>query len=193
MAVHELIDGQIRILARRLPPASVVELADGLAETYQAHRLRCGDPDVAARAALAEFGDADIVSAAFVSAAPGRRMARRLLAAGPLVGLAWGAALITGRFWEWPLPGASRLIGAILLVAAIVALFIAATQRYRYQSVRLGAAGGGSGMVLLDIALLTTATAHLSGPHWAMVTAMALSLARMVMFAQAVPDLLSRR
>jgi hypothetical protein len=193
MACHELIDAQIRTLARRLPSASVTELADGLAETYQAHLLRHGDPDTAARGALAEFGDADTVSAAFVRAAPGRQMARRLLAAGPPVGVAWGAALISGRFWEWPLPSASRLIGVLLLIAAIAALCVAATRRYQYQSVRLGAAGGGLGVVLLDLTMLTTATTHLSGPHWAVVTAMAFSIARIVMVGQAAPGLLSRR
>lgn len=60
MAGHHLIDAQLTVLATRLPAQAVEELADGLLEAYEA-RLADADPDVAARAAIAEFGDADTI------------------------------------------------------------------------------------------------------------------------------------
>jgi hypothetical protein len=51
---------------------------------------------------MAEFGDADLIAAAFTRAHPARRAARRLLAAGPVVGADWPLILPSGG--QWPLP-----------------------------------------------------------------------------------------
>ena len=48
--------------------------------------------------------------AAFTRLSPARHAARRLLAAGPVVGGCWAAALITGRAWTWPVPATVRLL-----------------------------------------------------------------------------------
>ena len=66
MAGHHLIAAYLTALTRRLPADPVDELRDGLTETYQRHRLAGLDPDAAARAAVTEFGEPELVIAAFV-------------------------------------------------------------------------------------------------------------------------------
>ena len=63
--------------------------------------------DAAAEAAVVEFGAPDLIAREFTRAHPARRAARRLLAAGPAVGLCWAVALITSRAWTWPVPAAA--------------------------------------------------------------------------------------
>jgi hypothetical protein len=86
MAEHELISTQLNILAVRLPAPAVDELADGLYEAYETQLAEHRDPDAAAHLALAQFGDADTVTAAFIRHSPWRRTALALLATGPLIG-----------------------------------------------------------------------------------------------------------
>jgi hypothetical protein len=185
MAGHELIDRELRILARRLPAPVVEEVADGLAETYRAELDRLGDPDSAARAALAEFGDADTVSAAFVRVAPGRATARLLLALGPIVGGGWAAVLVTGRAWTWAVPGPAWTAGGTALAVVVVALALAVVTRCHYRAVRLSALGGAFGLVLLDIAAITMAVI-VAVPDVGVVCAMAGSLARIGLVTRAL-------
>jgi hypothetical protein len=105
MAGHQLnnddpdgyLDAYLAHLARHLPADVVDELADGLTETRQHHLDGGLSPTDAARAAIAEFGDPDQTIRAFVTQAPGRRIARTLLATGPLMALCWAPSLITAH------------------------------------------------------------------------------------------------
>ena len=68
------------------------EVADGLAEATAIRQARGVPPSAAARAAVAEFGDARLIAVGFgteLAAATGRRVGLGLLATGPLVGLTW--------------------------------------------------------------------------------------------------------
>src|SRR5438034_11542709 len=110
-----LISGYLDALAGQLPGPVVEELADGLEETYRRHLGLGLTPGTAARAAVAEFGDPDLIAAEFTRAHPARRAARRLLAAGPVVGACWAVALLTGRAWTWPVPAAARIVPGVIL------------------------------------------------------------------------------
>lgn len=78
MAEPRLIADYRSALSRRLPRPLVDEIADGLADTYQYYVAAGVPPDQAARTALAEFGDADTIAAAFAVDAPARHAARAL-------------------------------------------------------------------------------------------------------------------
>ena len=141
MAEPGLIGDYLADLSAQLPAPIVAELADGLEQTHQ-HYLDQGlGPDAAAGAALAEFGEPQVVVAAFTRASPARRAARRLLATGPVVGACWGAALISNRAWAWPVPAGVRVLLGMALITVIGLLAAAAFGR-RYRSAgRAGAAG----------------------------------------------------
>jgi hypothetical protein len=86
-----LIGDYLTALSAQLPAPIVEELADGLEQT-RLHYLEQGlDPDAAAGAALAEFGEPDVIVAAFTRLSPARRAARRLLATGPVTAAAFGS------------------------------------------------------------------------------------------------------
>ncbi|GAA3343900.1 hypothetical protein GCM10020358_44940 [Amorphoplanes nipponensis] len=192
MAGHELIDGHLAALARRLPAGAVGELADGLTETWE-HHLGAGlPPAAAARAAIAEFGAPEQIVAAFVAAAPGRRTARMLLATGPLVGACWGATLLAAGARAWPAPApAAALVVAAVLLAVVAALVVAATSRRSYRRTRLGAAGG-CALIALDATMLTAVLLLAPGPAWPMLLAVPASLARIGLTARALPAALTR-
>ena len=106
MPQASLTTDYLTALSAQLPPTVVEELADGLGQTQQRYLSEGLTPDAAAGAAMAEFGEPQVIVAAFTRLSPARHAARRLLAAGPLVGGCWAAALITGRAWTWPVPAA---------------------------------------------------------------------------------------
>jgi len=191
VASHELIDDHLRALADHLPPETVAELADGLIETWQRHLEAGRSATEAARTAIAEFGDPDQVVAAFTAAAPGRRTARFLLGSGPLVGACWGASLISGRAWEWPLPALVPVGFATALLLISAALATAASSRRHYRRTRLGGLGG-AGLVVLDLA--TVAAVVLISPAfvWPMALAIPASLARAGLTLRALPTALAR-
>ena len=114
-----LIDGYLAELSADLPGRIVEELADGLDETYRRYLGQGLAQYAAARAAAAEFGEPQVVMAAFTDASRGRRTARRLLAAGPGVGACWAIVLITARAWQWPVPVVARVLFGIMLIAVI--------------------------------------------------------------------------
>ena len=92
-----------------LPGPVVEELADGLEETCRRYLGLGLAPEAAAEAAVTEFGAQEVIAAEFTRAHPARRAARRLLAIGPMVGLCWAVALVTGRAWAaGPRGGADR-------------------------------------------------------------------------------------
>jgi len=189
MAGNQLIDGYLAGLARRLPADAVDELADGLTETYLRYRSGGLETDPAARAAIAEFGDADLVLTAFVRQAPGRRAAWALLFGGPVVGVCWAATLIVDRAWTWPVPRwLAPAIGVTLLVA-VAMLVLAATGRRSYRRTQL-AAGAGLVVIGLDGAILA-AMAFIAPPFvWPLALAVPASLARLTLTARVMPRLL---
>jgi hypothetical protein len=193
MAGHDLIDGYdlikdyLAALARRLPPDAVDELADGLVETYRRHRSAGLDPAASAATAVEEFGAPDVVVAAFVRQAPGRRVARLLLCWGPAVGLCWGSALLLGH---WPVPVAVRLAVGLPLLSVVAMLLVAATGRRSYRRTRLAAAAG-IGVVGLDGALLLAVALTAPPFTWPLALAAPASLTRLVLTARAVPRLLA--
>ena len=95
-----LIDDYLAILSADLPGRIVDELADGLGETYHRYLGQSHDPEAAARSAVTEFGEPRVIVAAFTDASRVRKTARRLLTAGPVVGLGWASVLIFARAWR---------------------------------------------------------------------------------------------
>jgi hypothetical protein len=190
MASHQLIDDHLDELARRLPADIVDELADGLTETWQHHVATGLPPAASARAAIAEFGTSEQVTAAFTAQAPGRRTALILLASGPIVGLCWGASLITAHAWTWPVPTAAPAALAIGLLAVVAALATAATSRMSYRRTRLGGIGG-LGLLVLDAAMLTTVTLTAPTLVWPMAIAIPASLARIGWTLRTLPAALA--
>lgn len=65
MSEHRLIQDYIATVSARLPASIAEELADGLTETYRCC-LRHGQvPGAAARSAIEEFGDPQVIVAEF--------------------------------------------------------------------------------------------------------------------------------
>ena len=166
MPQTSLITDYLTVLSAQLPAPVVEELADGLDQTQQ-HYVRQGlNPDAAAGAALAEFGEPQVVVAAFTRLSPARHAARRLLAAGPVVGGCWAAALITGRAWTWPVPAAGRLLLGVALIT-VIGLLAAAAFGQRYRSARRAGAAGCVGISALDCVMLIAGRFHHAGPDLA--------------------------
>jgi hypothetical protein len=186
-----LIEEYVAGLRRRLPARLAEEAADGLLETYERRLEREAGEELAAREAIAEFGDLELVVVEFTRQAPGRRTARVLLATGPVAGLCWAGALIAGRAWTWPVPGAVRFgFGAALLLAAL-ALLAAATSRRGYRRTRLTALA--SPVILaLDATAVAAVAAIAPGLTWPLGGAVAVSLARITFTARTLPWLTAR-
>jgi hypothetical protein len=159
------------------PPAAQAavtdELRDGLMEALKTHRARGCAQAQATAAVVAEFGDPDTVAAAFrpeLAAVQARRVALGLLATGPLVGLAWIAAVAVNALppWRHQLTGpwlALPLVGLALAVAGpALGLTVAATGRLgrrlgggfgrRAALAPTAAAVAGLAAVLADLTLL---------------------------------------
>ncbi|GIH25318.1 hypothetical protein Aph01nite_36280 [Acrocarpospora phusangensis] len=132
---------------------------------------------------MAEFGDADTISAAFVRDAPVRAAARLLLATGPLVGMVWGSALVSAEVWTWPVPTAVPVsVGAVLLMV-VATLALARAVSHHYKVLRRAVVSGACGLVLVDLAVLTTARA-MALPSVLIICALTVSLARIVLVTQ---------
>ncbi|NJP25358.1 hypothetical protein FLW53_14380 [Microbispora sp. SCL1-1] len=192
MAGHELIERHLRTLAERLPGSVVDELADGLLASYDDQMERLGDPDAAARAALADFGDADAVTAAFVRASPARHAAFTLLVAGPIVGLCWGTALITADGWAAAIPLAARLAFGLLLGSAVLMLVTAVREQRHYHTVRLAALGGAGTVAVLDTVIMGTVVTLVPPPSLLLLVALTGSVARIMLAIRAIPTLITR-
>ncbi len=186
-----LIEDYAARLRRSLPADLAEEAAAGLVETYQRHLADGAGEEAAARDAIAEFGDQDLVIGEFTRQAPGRRAARLLLATGPLAGWCWAAGLITSRAWAWPVPGTARLAFGAVLLATVLALAAAATSRRGYRRTRLTAPAC---LVILavDAAAVTAVAAAAPAMTWPLSAAVAASLARMAVTARALPRLAVR-
>jgi hypothetical protein len=190
MASHALIEACLAELGRRLPGDVVDELADGLIETYERHLSRGATPGVAAESAIAEFGDPTLVTAAFARQAPARRAALALLVTGPAVGACWGITLLTGHAWTWPIPTPARLAFGVTLIAAVAALIAAADTRRARSPVSLAVIGG-TGLVVLDTAMLGAVA--LAAPFaWPMLVAVPASITRIALTTRAMSHVLLR-
>jgi hypothetical protein len=175
MPEPSLISDYLAKLSAQLPAPIVTELADGLGQTHQ-HYLGQGlDPDAAAKAALAEFGEPQVVVGAFTHAGPARRAARTLLATGPLAGGCWATVLITNHAWTWPL--AARILPAAALIT-IIGLLAAAARCGRYRATSRAAATACIGLTALDAAMLTATAVIAPALSWPIILAATASTAR---------------
>ena len=193
------------------------ELRDGLLEALEAHRGQGRSPEEATAAAIADFGDPRMVAAAFapeLAAAQARRVALGLLATGPLIGLAWIAAVAVNALppWHHQLTGpwlALPLVGLALAVACpALGLTVAATGRLGRQfGGGLGrrpalpptaAAVAGVAAMLADMTLLAIlggqTLASSRSPVWApVIVAAGASLARITLTGRAARRCLATR
>ncbi|SRR6266566_1602689 len=185
-----LISGYLDALAGQLPGPVVEELADGLEETYRRHLGLGLTSEAAAQAAVTEFGDADLIAAAFTRTHPARRAARRLLAAGPVVGACWAVALVTGRAWTWLVPVAVRIVPGVALVA-VVALLAVAARGIRYRPVGRAGTAGCVGTAALDGFMIIGVLAADPAASWAVAVAVAASAVRLGLSVQLLRPVLA--
>jgi hypothetical protein len=190
MPQASLITDYLSVLSAQLPAPLVEELADGLDETYQRYLTQGLTPDAAASAAVAEFGEPQVIVAAFTRLSPARHAARRLLATGPVVGGCWAAALITGRAWTWPVPATVLLLIGVALITVIGLLAAAAFGR-RYLSARRAGAVACVGITVLDAVMLITAVLAIPVLVWPVILAAAASIARLTFTARALRAVLT--
>jgi len=169
----------------RLPADIVDELADGLAEAQEGYLREGLAPDQAAEAAVAEFGEPDIIAASFARNNPARLVSRRLLVMGPAVGTVWGAALITSHAWDWPVPDFARVLLGLVLIATIGLLAVAARSSAYQVCARAGRAAC-AGTTALDTAMIVVVI--FSGPRftWLITGALAASACRITLAAPAL-------
>jgi len=153
MAQHRLIQNYTDVLLSQLPHQLAEEVADGLAEAYANYVFHGLSSDDAARAAVTEFGDAQDVVNVFALGSPARRVARRLILTGPVVGLCWAMALIAGHAWAWPVPTVAPVLLGATLIASVVVLVLAARGR-GYRAVRRAGTAGCVGLAVLDMAVI---------------------------------------
>jgi hypothetical protein len=202
------------------PPSARVavtdELRDGLMEALQTHQGHGCSQAEATAAAIGEFGDPSTVAAAFgpeLGAVQARRVALGLLGTGPLVGLAWIAAVATNGLppWRHQLIGpwlALPLVGLALAVAGpALGLTVAATGRLGRRLGRVvdratfpptAAAVAALAAVVADLTLLGISTGHaLTSPRsyvWApVVLAASASLTRVALAGRAARRCLATR
>jgi hypothetical protein len=185
-----LISDYLAALSADLPAQIVEELADGLDETYHGYLGQGLAPDAAARAAVEEFGEPRVIVDAFTDASHSRKTARRLLAAGPGVGMCWAVVLITARAWQWPVPVAARVLFGVSLITVIGLLAAAAFGR-RYRLVRRAATAACVGTAVLDAMMIGTALAAAPVLVWPVTAAVALSAGRSAFALRNVPHTLT--
>jgi hypothetical protein len=177
MAEPGLIRDYLAALSAELPAPVVAELADGLEQTHRDYLGQGLDPEAAAQAAVAEFGEPQVIVAAFADASPARRAARRLLAIGPVVGACWGVALVLNRAWSWPVPAGLRvLLGAALIT--VIGLLAAAAFGRRYRSTVRAAVAGCAGIAVLDATVAIAVTLAVPAVSWPVIVAATASAVR---------------
>lgn len=190
--MHEsgVIENYLTALSAQLPAPIIDELADGLDQTRQRYLSEGLEAEAATDAALTEFGAAEVILADFARQRPGRRAARRILAAGPVVGGCWGLALITSRAWTWPVPDAGRLLLGVALVT-VIGLLAAAAFGKKYRSVGRAGAAGCVGMAVLDTVMLVIVAVAVPVLVWPVFLAAAASAARLTFTARTLRTLLA--
>jgi hypothetical protein len=106
------------------------------------------------------------------------RLARILIATGPVVGGCWAATLITARAWDWSIPLAAPVLVGLLL-AASVAMLATASLTPRYQSQRRAGIAGCFAIAVLDATAITTAMLLALDTRWLVAIAICLSAVRL--------------
>jgi hypothetical protein len=191
MPEHRLIRDYREALRAALPARVAEEVADGLAQTYDHHLERGLSPDDAARAALAEFGDPDVVLVAFTQASPVRRAARGLMLIGPAVGTCWAAALISGHAWDWRVP-ALALAAAGLTLVGLITLMVTAAFARGYRFVRRAGTAACAGFGAFDASAISVVVLAAPGVRWPAAAAACASAVRLVFVARAIRPLAAR-
>ena len=191
MADHSLIAAFRDDLSARLPADLAEEVADGLTDAYEQYLCSGMSPDKAAAAALAEFGDSDLVVDAFRRSSPARRLARALIVTGPVVGGLWAAALITSRAWDWPIPIGARLVAGPLVVVSVSLLVTAVLTRH-YQALRRAGIAGCLCVAVLDASMITTVMVLAPVARWLFVIAACVSAGRLTFVAWAMRKILAQ-
>jgi hypothetical protein len=187
VASHQVINEYVDALASRLPDHVVEELADGLLET-QERLVAAGAPqNEAALTAIREFGAPAETVAAFVSQAPGRRIARLLLFTSPVVAGFWAASLITAGAWTWPVPLPAVAILGMVLVGTVALLVISATSHQDYRRTRFGIIGG-LGALVVDTGMLAIVVFAAPTLVFPMAAAMAVSMARIMLTVRSLRE-----
>jgi hypothetical protein len=190
MAEPSLITGYLAELSAQLPAPVVEELADGLDQTLR-HYLGEGlGATAAAEAAIAEFGQPQVILAAFTRAHPARRAARRLLATGPIVAGCWAGELITGRAWSWPVPVEARIIVGVTLIT-VTGLLGAAALGNRYRSVGRAGTAGCIGVATLDSSMLIAVPLAVPAVAWPLILAATASAVRIAVTARSLRPVLT--
>lgn len=176
-AAADVLGGYLTTLDAGLPvgrrdrAAIIAEVGDGLASAVDAKLDRGADPDVAARQAVAEFGDPGDLAHQFASQlmlAHAHRLGGWLLLSGPVVGGAWIAAVTATGSGSWTARISETLAAvayyplvlAITVPAAIVALAAGGRLAWRLP-LPAGLVTGAVvvatlGCVLGDVSLLAT-------------------------------------
>lgn len=186
MATPHLIGAYLDALRDRLPADIATELTDGLLASYDDLRDQGLAPDAAAEVAVADFGSLEQVTAAFAHIAPGRRLARGLLATGPLVGGCWATVLVTTPTWRI-MPAAAHVALPLALLVVVSALAVA--WRGPYRRIRPAAIAAGTGLVTLDAAALTMFALLAPTPTGPLVLAATASACRLALTLRALPRL----
>jgi len=183
VAEHCLIADYHAALAAGLPAELADEVIDGLIEADAKYRQQGLDAENAARAAITEFGEPSLVVEEFTRVSPAKRIARRLMVTGPVVGLCWGAALIDARAWQWPVPGLIRLALGAVLAASVIVLVIAVLAR-RYRRVHRASMVACIGLAALDALAVTAALVGAPSFGWLLGLAACVSTARLTFVAR---------
>ena len=168
----------------------VEELADGLEETYRRHLGLGLAPDAAAQAAVAEFGDPELIVAEFARAHPARRAARQMLVTGPAGRVMLGGGADHSRAWTWPVPIAADLVPGLALVA-VVALLAFAARSTRYRPIGRAGAAGCIGTAALDTFMIIGVLAADPAAGWAVAVAITASAARLALNVRLVRPVLA--
>jgi hypothetical protein len=184
-----VIASYLAALLARLPADIVDELADGLAEAHESYLRQGLASDKAAEAAVAEFGEPDVIASAFTRASAARVISRRLLVIGPVVGTCWAAALVAGHAWDWPVPDFARVLLGLALMATIALLAVAARSSGYQVCARTGRAACAS-TTALDTAMIVGVILSAPTISWFITAALVASTCRI---ALAVPALLPTR
>lgn len=191
MADHGLIAAYRHDLLTRLPSQLAEEVCDGLTDAQEEYVRRGLSPDQAAAAAITEFGHPGTVADAFRRASPVLRLARILIATGPVVGGWWAVTLISARAWDWSIPIAAPVLMGLLLAASVVMLATASLTP-RYQSLRRVGIAGCFGIAVLDVTVITAAMLLAPDAPWLVTIAICLSAARMTFVLQGLRCCLAR-
>ena len=108
---------------------------------------------------------------------------------GPVVGVCWGAVLVAGRAWTWPVPLAVRLPAGLILAGA-VALLAAAALLPAYRSARRAATAACAGLTAVDVAAIAAVTVLARHVPWPVLLAVPASAARVAFTVRAMRSVL---